>query len=397
MEGCSRRAYLRHGAAALAAGLAGCARLGVELTPTPEPTGTYLDWLPAPSAVRGERYRVRTLSRASVRAHRDALHPATRKLLRRERVWRRFRPLSTELSGAERLLRAGPGRVYLGVDTGGLESYLFEKRYDKEPAYGRFEVYEKRPLGFELYPFPEVVAVGDGVVVTSVRPADATMRPRRAVELVVDARGGDAPRFHGESEDHRLVADHLAGATLGVAAVPAVNPPLGGVTVFGYGWTVGPEVTAFRGALTFEDAADARVADLDAYGRSVAPDHREWTTEQSGRTGTLRAEIPTGRFDAGYPGDPGADGVPDVTFAVEPADDGDRADVGHAGGQPVAAQQLTVTVDGDPAAAQFADAHDEVQEGDRITVETDGLAVVEVHWTAPGGAASLLLTRAAAR
>jgi hypothetical protein len=397
MDGWSRRALLRRGlATALAAGTAGCSYLP-PASATPAPTGTFLDWLPAPDEVTGQGYVVRTQSRAGVRDHRESLHPATRKLLRRRRAWRRFRPLSTRLSGASRWLRAGPGHVYLGVDTSGLESYLFDRRYEQLPSYEGFGVYKKRPLGFELYPLPEVVAVGDGIVVTSVGIGGGAIRPRRQVELVVDAKRGAVARFHEQSDQHDRAVRPLAEATLGVAGVAGVDHPLGGATLYGNTWTVAPEVTTFSGALAFEDEADARVADLRAYGRSVAPGHASRSVDRSGLTATLSSEVPTGRFDAGYPGDPGADGVPDVDFAVEPLSDGDRARVVHAGGQAVAAERLAVTVGGDPAVDQFADDHDRVAEGDAVTVATPGLAVVEVTWTAPDGEASLLLARAAAR
>jgi hypothetical protein len=156
-------------------------------------------------------------------------------------------------------------------------------------------------------------------------------------------------------------------------------------------------VTTFSGALAFEDEADARVADLRAYGRSVAPGHDGRSVDRSGVFATLSSEVPTGRFDAGYPGDPGADGVPDVSFTVEPLSDGERARVVHDGGQAVAAERLAVTVGGDPVVDQFTDDHDRVTEGDVVVVATPGLAIVEVTWTAPGGEASLLVARAAAR
>lgn len=397
MDPWSRRGLLRRGlATALAAGTTGCARLQLGAS-TPEPTGTFLDWLPAPEAVSGSGYLVRTQSRADVRAHREALHPATRQLLRRRRVWRRFRPLWTQLPGVRRLLRAGPARVYLGVDPSGLESYLFDRRYEQLPAYEGFAMYQKRPLGFELYQLPEVVAVGDDVVVTSVGIGGGAIRPRRQVELVVDAGRGAVGRFHGQSDDHGRVARTLVGATLGQAAITDAGGPIGGVTLHGTAWSVDDDVTTFRAALAFEDEPDARVADLRAYGRSVAPGHRNRSVERSGRHARVTSEIPTGRFDAGYPGDPGADGVPELSFRVEPLPDVDRARVVHDGGQPVAADRLTVSVDGEPVVDQFADEYETVTAGDALEVAAVGRAVVEVTWTAPDGEASLLVLRAASR
>jgi hypothetical protein len=397
MDVWSRRALLRRGVATtLVAGTAGCSRLSPDST-TPAPTDTFLDWLPAPSEVTGQGYVVRTQSRAAVRDHRESLHPATLKLLLRRRPWRRFRPLSTRLSGARRWLRAGPGRVYLDVDTAGMESYLLDHRYEQLPAYEGFAVYRKRPLGFELYPLPEVVAVGDDVVVSSVGIGGGAIRPRRQVELLVDAKRGAIPRFHGQSDQHDHAVRPLAEATLGEGGVATVDHPLGGATVYGNAWTVAPDVTTFAGTLAFEDEADARVADLRGYSRRVAPGHDSRSVDRTGLLASLSSELPTGRFDAGYPGDPGADGVPDVSFAVEPLGDGERARVVHDGGQAVAADLLAITVGGDPVVDQFADDHDRVTEGDGLTVATPGLTKVEVTWTAPDGEASLLLTRAAAR
>jgi hypothetical protein len=383
MCGHTRRTLLRTSLGlGLTGSLVGCSRL--DRSSTPEPTGTFLDCLPAPSVTGAEHHEVAVLSAADARRYRDAIHPATGWLFRGRGPTRPFRPLLDLLDGVDRYVDAGPARLHLGAGTGTLDGVLREKGYRHLRTDGDFEFYRSTPQGLRLYRYPEVVAVGENVVVESVRLGQGTFGVEEGVQAVVDAKRGDVTRFHEGSEDAARVASLLSDAIAGYAAAPDWRGPFGGITVYGYRRSVDRAATAFRELLSFEDEPDARVADVGAHVREVAPEHRGYAVERDGTVVTATAEIDTARFDLGYPGNPGADGIPDGRFAVSAADGDDQSVVRHDGGQAVDAGVLGITVDGELTARQFADEHDVVENGDAVAVDVGRGTVLRVVWWARG-------------
>lgn len=389
MGGCSRRRLLRAGLGATVAGAtAGC--LGLRAEGQGDDTGTFLDWLPAPAVAGASQHRVGALSLADLEANNERLHPATVRALPRLRTWWPFRRLGALLGDVDRLVAAGPAGVQVGAATPGLEEALRDRHYLPREGYEGFDVYRARAAIVGIRGFPELVAVGDDVVVHSLERGRGELLPRETVEAVVDAKHGDVERFHEAGEGHERAATALADPTLWTAGAPDFGGPLPALEAYSHGWRVEGSVTRYREVLVFEDEADARVADVESHAGRLAPAHRSVSVERSGETATIEADVPTGRFDGPLPGDPGEDGVPDAAVAVERSGD-EAVTVRHDGGQPVEATALEIRLDGEPADSQFGDAADVVRSGDTVTLDVGSALTLSVWWVAPEGAFTLQL------
>jgi len=82
------------------------------------------------------------------------------------------------------------------------------------------------------------------------------------------------------------------------------------------------------------------------------------------------------------PPQPDREASPDARFRIEYDSEAGEAALTHTG-ESVAADALTVLVDGDPAATQWADRYDTVEDGDELSLSVDPFTLVRVRWDDP--------------
>lgn len=380
----SRRGVLRSLASAgLAGGLAGCSAVP-SLSGSPG-TGTYLDWLPAPTVVDAGPYDAVHVDPPGYRQHREAVHPAVRSLVRR----RFLRPDSF----LGRLLGRSQGTVSLSPAAGGIvvrtgvarsdpTSALENAGYESEGTRGAFEVFGHGRGRDPPRTAPRVVAVSGSDVVHT--PADDPLPVARSeLRAVVDAGRGVLERYHAADEALGDVATAVGQGTFTTLRGRRAGQPFRTVVAAARRWSLGGGGTDVRWMLRFEDAADADAVDFEAGLSGALAGYRDRSVKRSGAAVDVRAAVPTGEFDLGYPGAPGDDGIPHARFAIEWK--GTTVRVVHAGGQAVAADRLTVSVDGVATGVQFLDTYETVTEGDAVTVALQAGRDVAVRWRHPDG------------
>ncbi|WP_267639633.1 hypothetical protein [Haloarchaeobius amylolyticus] len=232
----------------------------------------------------------------------------------------------------------------------------------------------------------------DGTVVV-VQDAEA---PTETIAAVLGAKNGEEPRYVGSSEDLATVREALPGGHFAVM-VPRDIEGSGVVasgTGFGYAWTFGPAETTVTVGIAYPEGEVPAGSDLTAYlaDRRGFRDYGEFTVESRGRVLLATGTIPTENFDLLTDGDPGerttrGTRAPQVQFDFEYDPDAGEVVITHYGGDELQAANLTVRLEGEATAAQWAQTHESVQAGDALTVDVSGAesgAAIQIVWAEDG-------------
>lgn len=371
----SRRAVLRAGGTALAAGVAasaGCSGLpplgtavkyGAVAVPETRPPA-YRQWLPEPSAYpegsdASDGYSVWVY----------APPPADAPGWARGSVARTFIGFRTDYVGvhiddASVALSNGTAAALLGdYDRDAVVETLAQTAYEADGTLDGDEVYVRADTGRTLAVCQDGLVFADG--------PDA----RAKLAATVAAGRGDAARLHEHDEDVAALTDRAGTRRWlwlwpdGVGRMDAADD-LRADTV---GWAGGFDHDA-DGAYYVEtwlfppgyDITEGRVkAALDRNGRARDAEAVAVTVEGRGATVAMRVDVD----DEYYRRAPG----PYVTWRVVYDDAADRLTFQHDAGDPVATDQLVVAAMGMDDVSSFDGVGDTVESGERLSVSTAGL------------------------
>ena len=224
----TRRAFLRRGAGAVAAGFAaataGCTsalpplgsaqRFGRIDVPDPDPP-RYRRWLPAPSAVDGvdaERY-------AYLFRRPDALdYPApVRYTTPRKRLLSHLDHVGVGYANYDRLLDTPFGTVLAGdFDAAAVSETLTASGYVAAGTEGDYDRFTRDDV-------PRRVAVRDGIVVWS----SARVHDHPRIEALIDARAGRRTRYHDAAAGVERLTDAVGESRMVEYIPPTGTPPEG--------------------------------------------------------------------------------------------------------------------------------------------------------------------------
>jgi uncharacterized protein YhfF len=237
------------------------------------------------------------------------------------------------------------------------------------------------------------VAVGSGFVITS-----QSDEPRRNVGAILDARAGDVDRFHEVDEEFarlsgnagdRLWTWRLGGNVAerdfdGDVTEHVVSSTADDRVYFVMQYLLAEGTTPSKSAIkrVLEDgdrAPSAQMTDIDIDGREVTIEYHDPDEEYRSEGDDPLAALP-----------------PHVTWGFDDDRETTTVTIRHEAGDEFDAGTVTVDVDGDPAAEQFADRFDRVGPGDELEVSVDATSQfsdgrVSVVWERPDGDVTSLL------
>ena len=171
---------------------------------------------------------------------------------------------------------------------------------DDEGDYEGYTVYtgESREMA---------LGVREGVLVIARNSAGGN-DAEELVEIVIDTKRGDEPRYVDESEDFdALVGDLGGGTALWIGTYEELSNPnfdfLDDIVGNGYAWTVDGPTTELHGRFLFEDDHDVDTDAFEEWHRRQADDgflddYESVRFRQEGRTLAFRARIDTDDLSA---------------------------------------------------------------------------------------------------
>ncbi|QLD87201.1 twin-arginine translocation signal domain-containing protein [Natronomonas halophila] len=370
----TRRRFLGGLAAGTLVGTAGCLRQTQErLTSVDAPDAgppTYRRWLPAPEALPGDddEYGVHYLRMSDVRGDETTVQAGVSLRNLHARTGRD--PVGIDAGAIEEVVKVGLVRatVLIGAfDTESVAEGAVEAGYEPTTTDGEFTIYERSNPD-------RAIAVAEETVVHSHDRED----PRAALGAVLDARRGEADRYHEvDSTIENLTA--AAGAPTFVWLLTGGGPEsIDGVT----------------------DTVSAMQFDGD---RAVYAIYYLFESEDAVSTDAVREQATQGALPRTAPLDIEADGrtvtveyarsladLADEGYALRPliawdfsydAETGDLT-ITHRAGDEADAEALTVEAGAPDVSleAQFADEHDVVGPGDSITISVEPGTNVRIRW-----------------
>ncbi|GAA0667530.1 hypothetical protein [Natronoarchaeum mannanilyticum] len=376
MPDLSRRKLLRRSGAALGVGAlaasSGTATVAPDTALAPDREPTYRRWLPAGRTFRdADDYFVRYVDVAAIRAHDDVSAGEARRL---GNALGSPDHLGIPQGSVEEVIQAGLslGGVVLGTfDAGTVVETLPGSSYERTDEYAGYEQFEGT--------FGQRVAVRDGVVVWASEQLSGEY-----VEATIDARNGDASRYHEDSDAFAALTERIGRPTMFTTSAGERAITRGrhtNATGHALLWLLDGDDAHRTQLLQFSDAEAAASVDRSTFRRgSLGGAFSPLNTAVSRNGRAVRLD---GTVDAAEFAERAADGAtPSVTWAVDHDSDADEATVEHVAGDAVGAERVTLeTLDGETE-RQFADEYGTVEPGDAVTVAydpaTDGALRIEV-------------------
>lgn len=371
-------------------------------TPASTPAGTtatdYTDWLPLPSALGRDHYAFQSVSIEAVQEHESHLGGAATDVLTEYPV-----PGVESTADATHIHQIHEvGTVTQGpFDRESIETAFAHAGHSTDGSRHGFTVFEGDDA---------ISAVGDGVIVTSGMPVGGD-DPRPAVESILDAGVGSAPRYPDANEVCGSLVEAIGPATVVAAHTHESGVTVDGAVGGGLAYYVAPAETEIHAPVVFEpgttdEDAVADWADGAAVFRDQVPE-----TSVSGRRVTAKASAATGdveRFRSEFPGQSATSGPtrPQVLFGFD-YDSGDgrtrgTLEIRHEGGDTIDGERLFVRgtgfadVDGadqtEPGAWAGTVSDDgTVAAGNTVVVGAESDFEISVVYENPGEAASSVL------
>jgi len=361
----SRRKLLRRSGAALGVGVLTASSGTATVTPgtalAPDRAPTYRRWLPAPRTFRdADDYFARYVDVATIRAHDDVSVGEARGL-----GYALGPPdhLGIPEGSVDEVIQAGLylGGVVLGTfDADAVVETLLGSSYERVGEYGGYDRFEGS-LG-------QRVAVRESAVVWASERLSGEY-----VEATIDARSGDAPRYHEERDAFAALTERVGRPTVLTTSAgdrAITEGPHTNATGHALLWLLDGADAHRTQLLQFPDSEAAGAVDRAKFrrgslGGAFTPPHI--AVRQSGRTVRLDGTVGVAEF-----AERAVDGAtPAVTWAVDHDPAADEATLEHAAGDAVDAATLTLETLGGETERQFADEYGTVEPGDAITVAYD--------------------------
>jgi hypothetical protein len=370
----TRRRLLGGLAAGAFVGTAGCLRETQErLTSVDAPDAgppTYRRWLPAPAALPSEEggYGVHYLRMADVLGDETTVQAGVSLRNLHARTGRD--PLGIDEAAIEEVVKVGlvQATVLVGAfDTESVADGAVEAGYEPTATDGEYTIYERSNPD-------RAIAVREDAVVHSHDRED----PRAVLGAVLDARRGEADRYHEvDSTFEDLTA--VAGAPTFVWLLSGTGPdPIDGVTDTVSTIQFDGDRAVYAIHYLFE-SADAASPDAvrEQVTRGSLPRTAPLDIEADGRTVTAEyvrslADIAEEDYEL----------RPLIVWGFSYDDEAESLTITHRAGDEADAEALTVEAGspGESLDGQFADEHDAVETDDSITVAVDPGTDVRIRW-----------------
>ncbi|MCT9096809.1 hypothetical protein [Haloarchaeobius sp. HME9146] len=348
-----------------------------------------LSWVPAPDSFPGvdRDFELVTADAAAIYERRDAFggEPNGYPTFRRN-VLGPISLLEPEPGTVDSVVQVQSGRLVLAATStadADLETAFTDAGLTKDGTVSGQTKYTGSVDGTQL-----VCVAVDGVIVLT-RNSES---PAETIAAVLSAKHGEIPRYIERSDDLTTIRNALPARHFGVVTARDLNGS--GVvesgTGFGYAWTFGPEETTIVAAVAYPEGEVPAESDFTSYlaDQRGLRDYGEFTAETQGRVLIATGTIPTEDFDLLADGDPGERPTrgprpPQIQFGFEYYPDEAEVRLRHEGGDEANAENLTVTLDGEETAAQWAQNYESVQAGDALTVdvsEAESGATLRIIW-----------------
>lgn len=267
---------------------------------------TYREWLPAPQALGGDdRYLVNYYDAAAFQSAAVSNAAVDRV---RQAVDSPAQVLGVDAASVETLLQVGTAgtRVVTGTfGADGVGSALTGAGYQRGEEYSNFRLYTG---GKD----PAIVALRDGIALLCRR--SGSNDARQVAQLLVDASGGKATRFHQASDafaaatESTVGAAHAAGGT--IPRRQQTDPARGyfeGQVAFGVGVDLRGGTARLRYVRAFDDPSLANPDPVRTWATEHSPglaSYQDVSVTAQGRTVTVTGSIPIDQFDFLQSGDP---------------------------------------------------------------------------------------------
>ncbi|WP_435318443.1 hypothetical protein [Haloarchaeobius sp. TZWSO28] len=368
-------------------------------TGTPTETSTesestkLLSWVPDPDAFPGadRDFELVTADAAAIYERRDAFGGENDAYSTfRKTVLGPVSLLEPEPGTVESVVHAQSGQLILAAtskaDTD-LETAFTDAGLTADGTVSGQTTYTGSVEGTQL----ACVAVDGTIVLT--RNSES---PTEIIAAALGAKNGEEPRYVETSDDLTTIRNALPAGHFGVVTARDVNGSgvVGSGTGFGYAWTFGAEETTVAVAVAYPEGEVPAESDLSSYlaDRRGFRDYGDFTAETQGRVLLATGTIPTEKFDLLSDGDPGERTTrparpPQINFGFEYDAEAGEVRLRHEGGDNATAENLTVTLDGEETAAQWAQNYESVQAGDALTVdvsEAESGATLRIVWAEDG-------------
>lgn len=246
---------------------------------------------------------------------------------------------------------------------------------------------------------PRAVAVADGLLAWAASTRrDRDPSPRTAVERIVDAGTGAAPRYHEVDDGFDLLSRTVGAPLVGTLHTGDVAGQYlvwdwGLEGIAGWAWSTAFDRTNsyLRTDFAFDDSDPPEIRRdrlrSDVAGETLYRQADAVDVTATDRTATVVAAVADDRYHdlAGGGESPPGISVPQITWGYDHDADAGDLTVTHRGGEAAAATTLLVSTDAPGRERQFADEHDTVGPGDSLTVAVVPGGAVTITWISPVG------------